>query len=280
MTNDTTSPFGTYALTGRRLKYLRAAQSMPANWFGRRAALLLRKLVLRRGPDIIDAEIHKLRFRLYMRDNVSERKYLFLPQFFDAEERELLWRSLGPGDSFADVGANAGIYTLWAARAVGEKGRVAAIEPNPVMIERLRCNIAFNGFEDRVTVVEGGVSDSEGHFDLMLDESNLGGSSLALKRSEASIRVRCAPLGVMMSAGLVLQPRAIKIDIEGAEDRVLLPYLRETPEVSLPQLIILENSAKDWVQDLPAALVRAGYWCIRKTRMNLIYRRGREDGKA
>lgn len=210
MTNDTTSPFGTYALTGRRLKYLRAAQSMPANWLGRRAALLLRKLVLRRGPDIIDAEIHKLRFRLYMRDNVSERKYLFLPQFFDAEERELLWRSLGPGDSFADVGANAGIYTLWAARAVGEKGRVAAIEPNPVMIERLRCNIAFNGFEDRV----------------------------------------------------------------------LLPYLRETPEVSLPQLVILENSAKDWVQDLPAALVRAGYWCIRKTRMNLIYRRGREDGKA
>lgn len=280
MSSDTASPFGTYALSGWRLIFLHIAQAMPANWFGRRGALVMRKLVLRGGPDIVDAEIEGLRFRLYMRDNVSERKYLFLPQFVDAEERAHLRRTLKEGNVFADIGANAGIYTLWGAQAVGASGRVISVEPNPVVGERLRFNIALNGFEGWVSVVEAGVSDAAGHFDLVLDDSNLGGSSIALQRSDKSIRVRCAPLDIILFEQGQLFAHAIKIDIEGAEDRVLIPFLTSMPEHFLPKLIIVENSVKDWQQDLPDALVKAGYWCVKKTRMNLIYRFGGNTRKA
>jgi len=268
---DTASSFGTYALSGWRASCLRTAQAMPANWFGRRGALLLRKLVLKTGPQVIDAEVEGLRFRLYMRDNVSERKYLFLPQFFDAEERALLRATLKEGGVFVDIGANAGIYSLCGAKAVGASGRVLSIEPNPAVAERLRFNLSLNGFGGRAMIEQAGVSDSAGHFDLMLDESNLGGSSLSLARSEKAISVRCDLLQDILAAQSIAHIDALKIDIEGAEDRALMPFFRTAPASLHPRLVIIENSIKDWQQDLPAAFAAAGYRLHKKTRMNLIY---------
>ncbi|HRI76993.1 MAG: FkbM family methyltransferase [Alphaproteobacteria bacterium] len=272
---DTTSPFGTYALSGWRARALAAAQAMPANWLGRRGALLMRKLVLKGGPAIIDAEVEGVRFRLYMRDNVSERKYLFLPQFFDAQERKMLRETLA-GGVFVDIGANAGIYSLCGASAVGETGRVLSIEPNPAVAARLKFNISLNGFDARTHVEQAGVSDSAGHFDLVLDETNLGGSSLALQRSEKAISVRCDLLQNILSAQGITHIDALKIDIEGAEDRALIPFLRDAPPSLHPRLVVIENSQKDWQQDLPAAFAAAGYRLQATTRMNLIYIK---DGK-
>lgn len=268
---DITSPFGTYALHGWRQKALRMAQAMPANWWGRRAALVMRKTVLKGGPDIIDAEVEGLRFRFYMRDNVSERKYLFLPQFFDAQERALLREVLQGGGVFVDIGANAGIYSLCGASAVGGGGRVVSIEPNPAVAARLRFNLSLNGFEGRTHIEQAGVSDSAGHFDLVLDESNLGGSSLALHRSEKSIQVRCDLLQNILAARGIVRIDALKIDIEGAEDRALIPFLRHAPASLHPRVVVIENSQKDWQQDLPAAFAAAGYTLQTTTRMNLIY---------
>src|SRR5690606_32962988 len=110
------------------------------------------------------------------------------------------------------------------------------VEPNPVVGERLRFNIALNGFEERVSVLEAGVSDAAGHFDLVLDASNLGGSSIALQRSDKSIRVRCAPLDILLFEQGQFRVQAIKVDIEGAEDRVLIPFLSATPDHWLPKL--------------------------------------------
>lgn len=271
MSADTASSFGTYALDGWRAACLRTAQSMPASWAGRRGALLLRKLVLKSGPRIVDAEVEGLRFRLYMRDNVSERKYLFLPQFFDAEERALLREVLKEGGVFVDIGANAGIYSLCGAQAVGASGRVLSVEPNPVVAERLRFNLSLNGFDGRAVIEQAGVSDSAGRFDLILDESNLGGSSLALARSEKTLSVRCDLLANILAAQGIARIDALKIDIEGAEDRALVPFFRAAPAALHPRLVIIENSLKDWQLDLPNTFTAAGYRLHKKTRMNLIY---------
>ncbi len=271
MPADISSPFGRYALSGWRATCLRAAQAMPASWLGRRGALLLRKLVLKGGPDIIDAEVEGLRFRLYMRDNVSERKYLFLPQFFDAEERALLRKTLGGGGVFVDIGANAGIYSLCGAAAVGASGRALSIEPNPVVGARLAFNIALNDFQGRSAIEQCGVSDAAGQFDLVLDESNLGGSSLSLQRSDKTISVRCDTLLDILARNGITYIDALKIDIEGAEDRALIPFFESAPRTLLTKLIVIENSPKDWRQDLPAAFVAAGYDLAKTTRMNRIY---------
>ena len=50
------------------------------------------------------------------------------------EPNETYWvmRSLRPGQTFVDIGANVGYYTVIASRLVGASGRVFAFEPDPV----------------------------------------------------------------------------------------------------------------------------------------------------
>ena len=268
---DVSSAFGAYPLKPFAQKMLSMAQSMPANWFGRRGALLCRKIVLKQKYKIVDALVDGLKLRLYMTDNVSERKFLFLPQFFDRFERKILKERLSSGDVFVDVGANAGIYTLTAAALVGVDGQVLSIEPNPAVLDRLTFNMALNGFEPQMRIEQAGVSDADGMFDLVFDDTNLGGSSLVNTRSDRKISVRCAPLLSIVQKHGLSRIDAMKVDIEGAEDRALIPFLTDAPLSLHPKVLILENSPMDWKQDLPAALRAAGYDLMRITRMNMVW---------
>ena len=65
---------------------------------------------------------------------------------YEPESMCAMERRLGPGDVVVDVGANCGLYTLVAARAVGPAGRVVALEPSPREFARLERNVALNGF--------------------------------------------------------------------------------------------------------------------------------------
>ena len=290
---DTTSPFGTYSLNKREAQLLRWAQSMPVSWLGRRAALAFRKLVLMKNRPIVDAVADGMQFRLYMNDNVSERKYLFMPQFFDWYERKMLRRVLPEGGVFVDIGANAGVYTMTAAACVGADGRVLAIEPNPAVLERLQFNAGLNGFLERVTVEQSCVGDTEvvvgaavvgvdvgapegdteGEVELSLDDSNLGGSSLVEQRSTRKIIVPCRKLLDVVQGHNIARIDALKIDIEGAEDMALIPFLQGAPQELLPRLMIIEKSPSQWKGDLKSALKKAGYLLIETTRMNFVWER-------
>lgn len=273
MVNDTQQPFGTYALRKDHTHLLNWAQAMPVSWFGRRGALTLRKMVLLREPSIVDAVVDGLKLRLYVKDNVSERKFLFTPQFFDRLERDMLKETLKDGGSFVDVGANAGIYTLTAAALTGASGKVIAIEPNPVVLDRLKFNTTCNGFDNRISFEQSGISDTEGSFDLTLDDTNLGGSSLVMAHSARKINVKCYKLLAIVQKHALQKIDALKIDIEGAEDKVLIPFFIEASENLCPKLLILENSPADWKENLPAALMKAGYTHKQTTRMNQIWTR-------
>lgn len=270
---DTTSPFGTYSLNRREAQLLRWAQSMPVSWLGRRAALALRKLVLMKDRPIVDAVADGLQFRFYMNDNVSERKYLFMPQFFDWYERKALRGFLSEGGTFVDIGANAGVYTLTAAACIGAEGRVLAIEPNPAVLERLNFNAALNGFSGRIIVEQSCVGDREGEVELSLDDTNLGGSSLVEERSSRKITVPCRKLLDVVAGHAFTRIDALKIDIEGAEDLALIPFLQEAPEELLPRLMIIEKSPSQWKGDLKSALKKAGYVLVETTRMNFVWER-------
>lgn len=270
----TLSPtYGAYALPHPEAKLLSIAQSLPANWLGRRLALMLRKLVLRNRGIIVDAEVEGLRLRLHTGDNVSERKFLFMPQFFDAYERDLMKAYLSEGSVFVDIGANAGVYTLTAARLVGSAGRVLAIEPNPKVTERLQFNAVLNGFEKRIACAAYAVSEHPGSFDLALDDSNLGGSSLVRQAGKQSIHVLCKPLWDILKEFNIPRIDVLKADIEGAEDQALIPFLRDAPEALFPRLIIVENQRHGWPHDLPGALKQAKYRLVKTTRMNQVWER-------
>ncbi|MEK7077398.1 MAG: FkbM family methyltransferase [Patescibacteria group bacterium] len=77
------------------------------------------------------------------------------------------------GDTVVDIGANIGLFTLLYARAVGERGRVFAFEPEPVNVGILRRNIAANGYNN-IEVVPAAVGDRPGKVKLFLSDFNAG----------------------------------------------------------------------------------------------------------
>ena len=52
--------------------------------------------------------------------------------------------SMNPDVMFIDIGANVGIYAIYAALHAGPGARIIAVEPHPLALERLRCNVRLN----------------------------------------------------------------------------------------------------------------------------------------
>jgi FkbM family methyltransferase len=79
-------------------------------------------------------------------------------------------------DCFLDIGANAGVYSvLLAMKGLG--GEIIAFEPDPGNRARLLANIAANGLQDRIRVVEEAVGDKPGEVVLMEAGSHNRGES-------------------------------------------------------------------------------------------------------
>jgi FkbM family methyltransferase len=264
--------YSTYSLGRLRSGLLNLSQRMPATWLGRRLALLLRRLALccrRAAP--VDAVVEGFRLRVHLRDNVSERKFLFMPQFVDRVERQYLIEHLTPGGVFMDIGANAGIYTLTAARAAAlHGGRVLAVEANPGMVARLDFNVRINGLENAVTIVPLALSDRAGTVRFTISDSNLGESAL-VSTGGHEIEVDCDTLEHVLALHRITALDGIKIDVEGAEDIILVPFFSTAPRPLFPRFVIIENPKGLWRSDLLGLMEEKGYRLHSRQRMNSIY---------
>src|SRR5438094_750470 len=89
-----------------------------------------------------------------------------------------------PGDVAVDVGANIGYHTLIFARAVGERGRVFAYEPDPDNFRLLRRNVELNGYRN-VRPFQAAVSDRSGTLTLYLSRDNPADHRAYLPADEA-----------------------------------------------------------------------------------------------
>src|SRR5499427_10642972 len=107
---------------------------LPDNWLGLRLAIALRRLVTMRlaYPDgALDVIRWGLQVRLHPRDNGCEKNLLFTPQMFEPVELRALAAALArPGATFVDIGANVGLWSLYAA-SIAPDATIIAIEPEP-----------------------------------------------------------------------------------------------------------------------------------------------------
>ena len=156
-----------------------------------------------------------------------------------------------------DIGANCGSFTLPLATAAGPGSRIVAFEPNPVMANRLRVNLTLNGLTESVEIAEVALGEAE----LNLVDRNLGRSSLHTVESARSVPVTVRPLVQYLSQGWnEYEAFVIKIDVEGFEDEVLVPFLSAIPRKSAPNAILLETQNADfWCADLRVVLKQRGY---------------------
>lgn len=102
---------------------------------------------------------HGYTLRLNLAD-YHQRGAYFLGRLFDLPVQVALLRAIRPGDEYLDIGANIGLTTLIGAHAVGPRGSVTAIEPNPTVAAELRSHVESNRLT-WVNIIEAGFSDRE-----------------------------------------------------------------------------------------------------------------------
>jgi FkbM family methyltransferase len=141
---------------------------------------------------------------------------------FDPRERisRHFVRLLRPGDHVVDVGANVGYFTFAAAHLVGPAGRVTAFEASPRMHPALRANAARN----RVTQIElhgVAVSDARGEVQFHAAPPSHTGLSSLRKLPDASATYTVPTLALDDLLDTLPPVRLVKLDVEGAEMRVL-----------------------------------------------------------
>ena len=151
-------------------------------------------------------------------DGVITRQ--ILAGLFEPNETQAITASLRPGDTFVDVGANVGYYTLIAARLVGSEGRVFAFEPDPEAAALLERSVQLNGFEN-VVLERKAVSNEPGSIRLYLAEKNKGDHRIYVAEEERdSIEVEAVTLDDYFAddPGRI---DFVKIDVQGADLAVL-----------------------------------------------------------
>jgi FkbM family methyltransferase len=251
---DTTSAWG---------KYAPPAKSWPIRFLvaiglgrGKFKKTLIRAWQRRFGA-IIDIPVKKVKYRLNIQNNVTDRKVFISSKEYD--RRELLdLKTACRTASFIDIGANIGYYSL--ALAISGVNEVVAIEPNPPTLARLRYNIGINHLENKITVLPIGIGE-EGLFELF-SRGDLGSASL-LKNSEVktdSVTISTHPLFEVLTDLKIEKIGGMKIDVEGIEDRVLLPFFKTAPKTMWPSCLVIEHcNQDDWQTDIISYLIGAGY---------------------
>jgi len=137
-----------------------------------------------------------------------------------------MWRylNLREGDVFIDVGAHIGKYTIPAARAVGGKGLVIAIEPHPENYRVLIRNIKANNLNNVIALNVAAWS-GERKLKLFIGDS---GSRHSVKKDfgRGYIEVPARALDSILNELKVENVDLIKIDVEGRSSRFLKGWRR------------------------------------------------------
>jgi FkbM family methyltransferase len=147
------------------------------------------------------------------------------------------------GDSFIDVGANIGYYTVLASRLVGPTGSVVALEASARIAEQLRRNVALNDIKNAkvlcvaaaaqrgVLELFDGQAANSGHTTTVAETAKKDGLKL-------SGTVEADTLPNILGDSLY-KAAVIKIDVEGAEREVLGSVFDMLPNLNAEWLIEL-----------------------------------------
>ena len=129
-------------------------------------------------------------------------------------------RTVRPGDVFYDIGANAGIVAIDVARTFGEDVTVHAFEPQPTLVNSLSVSIAMNAFT-RAQAHRLLLGDRSGEADLFVADHGVHSSLVSREAGATRLNCRMETIDGLVTAGAVPPPSVIKLDVEGAELRVL-----------------------------------------------------------
>lgn len=124
------------------------------------------------------------------------------------------------GSVVIDVGANIGVFSLWAAKLIGMTGRLVAIEPNPVSYPHLQRSLRSVTIPvDSLSVACG---EAETNALLHFESGFTVSSSLdPFVEADQSVTVQVRRLDTILEELGIDHVDMLKIDVEGAEEAVI-----------------------------------------------------------
>lgn len=178
------------------------------------AALATVALGIRRRPHVVDG-------KTFFIDPVSNFGFrLYRDGFYEPETTMALEECLHADDTFVDLGANEGYFSVLASSRVGPGGSVFAIEPQsrcwPIIIQNILDNDCQN-----VKLLPFGIAAERGALEIVLTPTtNTGGSSF-VSTGRALFwprqRVHVMSLREVFTRYAIGKVALMKVDIEGYE---------------------------------------------------------------
>lgn len=139
-------------------------------------------------------------------------------------EYEVMKSLLSDGDTFVDVGANFGTFSLLASRIVGASGTVIAVEPQERLAAMIEESLMLSEIQHcKVERVACGSASGERTLLVPVDDSGRAGffAGFSGRPGHTEQRVMVTTLDALLERHRGTPPTLIKIDVEGSEIDVL-----------------------------------------------------------
>jgi FkbM family methyltransferase len=187
----------------------------------------------------------------------------------DLEELKAITKIIKKGDTVLDVGAHFGYYSLFLSNLVGRYGMVYAFEPSDRERKRLMMNIFINGIKN-IKISDKAVSSSVGKSNLYVVQSKETGFNSMRKPLSVSPtkikNIQTITLDKFIENSKLFGIRFVKIDVEGAELKVLKGANKLLSQYDKPSLLIEAEDLRTtpWgykSKKIITLLVNKGYNC-------------------
>jgi FkbM family methyltransferase len=206
-----------------------------------RLASLRQKINPPAGKFLVDIHVEGLPMRANLCQQYCGDIYYGLG--FEHSELSLVKQFVQKDDTFFDVGANIGVYTLLASQLTGEGGHVHSFEPLSDANELLRSNVRLNQCGN-VTINPVAIGEENGEVPIYINAQNALSSLGDTNRGKIvkSQTVRILTLDTYAESAGISKIDFLKIDVEGFEGHVLrgAEKLIETS----PNLVVMSELAK------------------------------------
>lgn len=188
---------------------------------------VLDQIVSRVTARTLDTEHQGLTFTLSCPNSLN---YWRIATFSKKEPETLEWiDQLPEGSVLWDIGANVGLYSIYAAKR--KRCRVFSFEPSVFNLEILAKNVWLNGLTDRVTLIPLPLSDQLGVNKLNMSSTDWGGALSTFGKdfghdgAPLNKLFEFQTLGITMQDGVktlaIPSPDYIKMDVDGIEHLIL-----------------------------------------------------------
>lgn len=192
--------------------------------------------------------------------------------FSSKEPETLTWlESIPEGAVLWDIGANVGLYSIYAARKCS--ARVFAFEPSVFNLELLARNIFLNELQERVTVVPVALSDTLGPSLFKMSSTAWGGALSTFGQDfdqhggKFNSIFEYQTMGMTMDTAIGLlnipAPRFIKIDVDGIEHFILRGGA-ETLKGVESVMVEIDDGFAEQAEETARHLQNAGLRMLRK----------------